>query len=311
MAVLKRVMSEVKGVIKKKYDDNLSKSTGKRVIDNWTKIPRIQEVLSLRQCGSDIEKYSNFYDYAISRWGSRLPHRKLNALVIGCTHSNELPETLIKNNDIGNVLVVDNDAVVLENLLDKKIPGIECWQMELNSDPLPRGAYDIVACDNSLNYCRGVKHIGEEIEKVMGRAGLFIAREYVGPNRLQFTEAQMAVVNAFLALLPAKYREIIDESGALAVLESMQIQDIQVFESNKAIKSEDIEKMVNFHFRIMEEIPLGGTILAPLMAEIYTCFSGDDKDTVKVIDTLLDVEMRLIDGGLLRSNYKAYICRLT
>ncbi len=310
MAVLKRVVSEVKNVLVKNQDNNLSGSTGRRIIDNWTKVPRIQELLSLRQCGNDIEKYSNFYDYAISRWGSRLPHRKLNALIIGCTHSKELPEILIKNNDIGNVLVVDNDAVVLENLLDKKIPGIECWQMELNTDPLPRGAYDIVACDNSLNYCRGVKHIGEEIEKVIGRAGLFIAREYVGPNRLQFSEAQMAMVNAFLALLPVKYREIIDDSGALAVLESMNRQDIQVFESNKAIKSEDIEKMVNFHFRIMEEIALGGTILAPLMSEIYECFTGNDIETIKMIDTLLDVEMRLIEGGLLHSNYKAYICRL-
>ena len=310
MAVFKNVVREMQGVLKKDYRADSASRAGKIVIDNWLKIPRIHQLLSMRQRGNDIGKYANFYDYAISRWGSRLPHRKLNALVIGCTSVPDLPEILIHNRDIGNVLVVDNDAVVLENLLDKKIPGIECWQMELNTDPLPRGAFDIVACDNSLNYCRGVKHIGSEIEKVMGASGLFVAREYVGPNRLQFQESQMLLVNAFLALLPVKYRELIDESGALAVLNSTRSEDIQILESNKAIKSEDIEKMINFHFRIMEEISLGGTILAPLLAEIYECFMDDGSETVSLIDTLVDVEMRLIEGGLLKSNYKAFICRL-
>ncbi len=307
MPVFKKVLSEVRDVFKKEY--RAGESGVRKVIDNWLEIPRVQEVLSQRQRGFDTEKYPNFYDYAISRWGSRLPQRKLNALVIGCTHTNGLPELLIGNSEIGSVLVVDNDAVVLENLLDKKIPGIECWQMELNTDPLPRGSFDIVACDNSLNYCRGVRHIGVEIEKVIGRSGLFLAREYVGPNRLQFAEPQMKLVNAFLALLPSKYRQLPDSSGDFIQCEMVQCEDIQIMESNKAIKSEDIEKMVHFHFRIMEEIPLGGTILAPLMTEIYQCFMSTDKETAQLVDTLLDVEMRLIEGGMLTSNYKAFICR--
>ena len=312
MAVFNRVISDVKGAFAGKGSKKRETAKGAncKMIDNWLKIPRISQTLSLRERGQQEDKYSNFYDYAISRWGSRLPHRKLSALVIGCTYSKKLPEILLSNQEIDNVLVVDSDAVVLENLLDKKLIGIECWQMDLNTDPLPRGSFDIVACDNSLNYLRGVKHIGSEIEKVMGRSGLFVAREYVGPNRLQFSEPQMMMVNAFLALIPQKYREIVDESGVLAVLESIQSEDMQFLERNKAVRSEDIEKMVNFHFRIMEEIPLGGTILAPLMTEIYECFSESDRETVELIDTLMDVEMRLIEGGLLGSDYKAYICRL-
>ena len=308
--MFKKVVREVQEVLKKESGSAAGRGANKIVIDNWLKIPRIHELLNWRQRGNNTEKYANFYDYAISRWGSRLPHRRLNALVIGCTSVQDLPEILIRNEVIGNVLVVDNDAVVLENLLDKKIPGIECWQMELNTDPLPRGAFDIVACDNSLNYCRGVRHLGAEIEKVMGSSGLFIAREYVGPNRLKFPESQMLLVNAFLALLPEKYRNIIDESGALAVLNATRNEDIQILESNKAIKSEDIEKMIHFHFRIMEEIALGGTVLAPLLAEIYECFMDDGTETTSLLDTLVDVEMRLIEGGLLQSNYKAFICRL-
>ncbi len=310
MAVLKRVVDGVKAVFRReRVSSTAGSGVPRRMIDNWLEIPRVHEILRLRQCGNDIDKYGTFYDYAIARWGSKLPHRKLNALVIGATYAKDLPEILIKNKEIGSVLVVDNDAVVLENLLDKRIPGLECWQMELNTDPLPRGAFDIVACDNMLNYCRGVKHIGTEIEKVMGRSGLFIAREYVGPNRLEFSAAQMLLVNAFLALLPEKYREVIDEAGGLAVLESTQMEDIQILESNKAVKSEDIEKMINFHFKIMEEIPLGGTILAPLMIEIYQRFTGTDSDTLRLLDTILDVEMRLIEGKMIQSSYKSFICR--
>lgn len=316
MAVFKRFVKEVSGVIKNTPEVHTdhpaitgNSSTDLYQIDNWLKIRRIQDVIAQRERGMDPQRYGSFYDYALSRWGSRLPARKLNVLVLGCSSAKRLPHILLDNPKVGNVLVVDNDSVVLENLLDEKKAGIECWQMDLNTDPLPRGPFDVVACDNSLNNLRAIKHIGNEIEKVIDRSGLFLAREYVGPNNLQFTESQMSFVNALLMSLPKRYHQ---NPGATSTADTSAAPGFFATHpqsSNKAIRSEDIEKMIHFHFRIMEEIHLGGTILAPLLVNIYEHFNTDDKEVLKLLDSLLDIEMRLIDGGLLKCDYKAFICR--
>ena len=313
MTVFKRLFNEFGGAIKKQSlaGSNVESRAGLKPyhVDNWLEIFRIKESIALREQGMDAQRYANFYDYAISRWGSRLPARKLNVLVLGCTYSKNLPHLLLKNNRVGNVLVVDSDSVVLENLLDEKKIGIECWQMDLNTDPLPRGSFDVIACDNSLNYLRGIKHIGREIERVIDPAGLFLAREYIGPNRMQFSDSQMALVNALLMALPEKYRQDVSSGEAVALQKAPELADMQLSDPAKAVRSEEIEKMINFHFRVMEEIALGGTLLAPLMINIYTHFGDDDKETLKLLDTLIDVEMRLIEGGLLKSDYKSFICR--
>jgi hypothetical protein len=69
--------------------------------------------------------------------------------------------------------------------------------------------------------------------------------------------------------------------------------------------------MIFWRWRVLEELPLGGTIMAPLLANIGAGFKPDDEVATRVLKTLLDAEMRLITGGILPSDYKAFICRPT
>lgn len=276
----------------------------------WERIPAVAAVQHSRECGGDTERYANLFDYALKRWGSRLPTRPLSALVIGCSRKPELPRWLLATGRIGKVLVVDNDSVVLENLLEQRLPNVECWQMELNADPLPRGPFDLIACWDALNHMRELEHIGGEIEKVLERSGLFIAREYIGPNRLQFPPGQMGLVNAFLQLLPEKWRLAQDMEEPLEQQFAPDLADMMRLDPSKAVRSKDIEKMLHLRLRMLEEIPLGGTLLSPLLANISACFSESSSDSDRILQTLLDVEMRLITGGLIDSDYKAFIARL-
>lgn len=275
----------------------------------WERLPAIARVQRERECGEG-GRYGSLYEYAIKRWGSRLPQRPLSALVIGCSRKPELPQMLLDTGRVGRVLVVDNDAVVLENLLEQKLPGVECWQMELNADPLPRGPFDVVACCDALNHLRELEHIGTEIEKVLDRSGLFIAREYVGPNRLQFTPEQMGLVNSLLQLIPEKWRLSQDMDEPVEQQFAPELAEMLRLDPTKAARSEEIEKMLHLRLRMLEEIPLGGTLLSPLLANISGAFHESAPETDALLQTLLDVEMRLITGKLIGSDYKAFIARL-
>ncbi len=276
---------------------------------NWEKVPAIARAQHDRECGQEPERYANLYDYAIKRWGSRLADRPLHALVIGGSRNPELAGMLLDTGRVKSVLVVDDDAVALENLLESGRNGIECWQMELNTDPLPRGPFDVIACCDSLNHLREPIHMGREIERVIDRSGLFIAREYIGPERMQFIPEQMALVNSFLQLIPEKYRISNISSEIINEQEPPELADIMRVDPSRAACSHELEKMINLHLRIMQEIPLGGTILSPLMCHISNNFPDDDPKAQEIIQTLLNVEMQLIEGGLIKCDYKAFIAR--
>lgn len=307
---IKRVFSDVKGVFLKENTPQMPRQTP-RQFSEWQNVPEIARQLALRERGGDLERYQNFYDYAITRWGSRLAARPLSALVIGVSHCPELPRMLLASGRVKNILAVDSDSVALENLLEQGHAEVECWQMDLSSEPLPKGPFDIVATNDSLNHIRDIEHIGNQIEKVMDRGGLFVSREYVGPDRLQFSVAQRKMADAFLALLPQKYRRC---SSTGILMDGILVPDLEMMQRidpTKAIESERIENMINLRFKIMEEIPLGGTILAPLLMHIAANFSDEDPQGIELIRNLIKMEMGLIDGGLLKCDYKAIIGRLS
>lgn len=278
-----------------------------RFSTSWEQVPTVAAVLHARE--TDNNNYANLYDYALKRWGSRLRPQPLTALVINVSRAPQLPAMLLATNRVKNILLVDSDAATLENLTEKKMAGVECWQMDLNCDPLPHGPFDLIIAHDALNYLHELTHLGTQIERVLERSGMFIAREYVGENRLQFTDEQMKLVNALLALLPEHLRQAPNMEEPLEKLFAPELADMLRLDPTKAICSQAIEKMIYFHFRIMEEIPLGGTLLAPLLANISECFTDSDADAKRFLQTLLDVEMRLINGGMISSDYKAYIAR--
>ena len=273
----------------------------------WEQVPAVTAVLQRRECGGG--NYGGLFDYALKRWGSRLRAQPLDALVIGVSRYPEMPEQLLDTGRVRRVVAVDDDAVALENLAEKKLPGVECWQMDLDRDPLPRGPFDVVAIRDVLHRLHALEHFGDQLERVIDRGGMLIAREYVGPNRLQFPEEQMDLVNSLLALLPVRFRQAPDLDEPVERQFAPELGDVLRFDPTLAVCAEDVEKMICLRFRVMEEIALGGTLLAPLLANIGGCFANDDPESTRIITALLDAETRLITGGLLRSDYKVFIAR--
>lgn len=279
-----------------------------RLAFTWESVPILAEAQDARERGGEPQRYSNLYDYAIRRWGSRLPDRPLSVLMIGCTLRPDVASLLLETKRVASIVVVDSDAVHLENLVDRDLPGVECWQMDLNKDPLPRGPFDLVVCRNTLIHLRELEHVADGIRKVMDPGGLLIAREYVGPNRLQFTDAQMELVNACLGLLPESMRRNSD-GEVVERQEPPGLDDMMRLDPTRAIRSEDIPGVLAARFRILESMSLGGTLLAPLLASISENFRDPDAEGERVLRTLMDTEMRLIEGGLLETNYAAIIAR--
>ncbi len=274
----------------------------------WEKVPLIERIQQTRLRGGDPDRYASVYDYALSRWGGPLPRRPLTALCVGCRREPPVPEQILATERVVNVVVVDNDAVRLENLLERNIEGVECWQMDLNVDPLPKGPFDLVACYDTLHRLRELEHIFAEFDKVMSRGGLLVCRDYIGPNRLQFPEELMQLVNATLQLLPEELR--IDESGEVREAQyAPGLDQMLRLDPTKAIRSESILGIAKSRLKMLEIVPMGGSLMAPLLAGLAENFRETTPETDRILQALLDVEMRLVQGGMIASHYAFFVGR--
>lgn len=67
---------------------------------------------------------------------------------------------------------------------------------DANRIQLPRAHYDIVWAVNILHHVERLEHLYSQIAASLKRGGLFILKEYVGPNRFQFSARQRQIIRS-------------------------------------------------------------------------------------------------------------------
>src|SRR6185503_14217681 len=93
-----------------------------------------------------------------------------------------------------------------------------------------------------------------------------IVNEYVGPNRFQFTDRQLEIMNALLAALPKRLRGSYDRK------ERPDLAFMIDHDPSEAVRSEDLLPMIAERFEVMESKKSGGTILMHLLYDIVQNF---------------------------------------
>ena len=77
---------------------------------------------------------------------------------------------------------------------------------DLNECTMPAAHYDFVVVEQSLHHFSPLGPLLDKIKRTLKPDGYFIVNEYVGPDKFQWTDRQIEVINALLRLIPAKYR---------------------------------------------------------------------------------------------------------
>lgn len=274
----------------------------------WETVPQVAERLRLLMCGGDPGRYRNFIDYAVARWGGKLPREKLSALCLGCGAESYLENLLAETGRFRRVVVIDPDRKRLYEARQRGLEGVEYVRVDPEREPFPDEFFHVVLSHGALQGVAELERIFAEAERVLDpQCGLFVAREYVGPSRLQYTPEQMALAGALLALLPERLRV-----GGGGVKQALAAPDLSYMISRRpgtAVRSEDIPGIARNRMKVVEEIALGGTVLAPLLAGIAHNFSGGDPEAAECLAPLVEAEAALVRSGLLPSDHAFIIAR--
>ena len=169
----------------------------------WTASPVVRSYLHLLasgDAGCDWLTYVEFHHLApaLDR-----------ALVLGCGASGWLERALAGRHRFRSIVACDfaQDSVERARARAEEagVTNIDYRVLDLERDSLD-GPYDAIFANDVLHHIADLEGLYLRIDGALKPSGKFIFNEYVGPNRFQYSDERIDLVNRYFRLLPDRLR---------------------------------------------------------------------------------------------------------
>jgi SAM-dependent methyltransferase len=307
-AKVKKIFSKSDPIVEKLRSESIWDNSQEQHCKNnfkvyWELLPEVSNYQLKSITGK--ENY-HYFEYMVDFMKENIGDKNLRGLSIGCQEWDPPPEEiLIKRGLFNKMEVLD----IAEGLLNKQaklavergITRAEYKIKDCNNLQLEENAYDLIFAFGTVHHIEKLDLLFDQINRGLKSNGLFVMREYIGPNRIQFTEKQLSIVNEILSILPEKYRITFDGF----IKKSHTNYDLEMLlrtDPSESVNSQGIMPAIKEHLDIIKLDYTGGTILHPLLNGIASSFEKDE-DGAAIIKLLIFFEKTLIEKGVLPSDY--------
>lgn len=269
----------------------------------WAEHP-ITEAYINRRITGDPDK--NWVDWAFRDFITP-PAR--SGLSIGCG-SGYIERRIIDKSYSKSMVGIDISAEALE--LARREAGdrpIDYRVFDLNRDILEENTYDFVISAAALHHVTNLEHCYRQIHRSLKEGGLLIMHEYVGPNRFQWTEKQLDIVNRIYAQLPDNYKFNHLTGLKQDKVERKPFVHMIKADPSEAVRSSAIVDVLKEFFDVIEIKKIGGALLHPLLEGVIGNFPDNDRLSNELLRMLVSLEERMIDSGSLDADFLALAAR--
>ncbi|MBW3126934.1 class I SAM-dependent methyltransferase [Hymenobacter profundi] len=161
---------------------------------------------------------------------------------------------------------------------------------DINRQHWPQNTYDVVLFHSALHHFQHVDDVLDNVWHALRPGGLVVLYDYVGPNRLQWSAAQLFAANELLATLPASYRRRYRSQRLKTRISGPGLLRMLVSDPSEAVESEQIRGAVKQRFTLLEETEVGGNLLALVLKDIAHHFLANTPQTHQLLATLFAAE---------------------
>lgn len=187
---------------------------------------------------------------------------------------------------------------------------IDFLQADVNQAIWGVERFDVVFAKAALHHIENLEHALEQIARCLRPGGVFIAIDFFGPSRFQWTDAQLAACNAFWQTrVPLALRHEPDGRQTPPV-ERPRVQDLVAMDPSEAVRSSELHPLLRQRFDLEHDIPLGGALLNLLLSgDRVNRFDPDDELHNQVIREAAAHERALMEAGTLGSDFRFIVAR--
>jgi SAM-dependent methyltransferase len=241
-----------------------------------------------------------------------LPPRVDRLLVLGAG-SGWLERALALKDGIGSITACDfareTVAAAEKTARQEGLDQIGYRVCNLEVESLPEGPYDAVVGNDVLHHITNLEGLYERIHEALVPGGKILFNEYVGPNRFQYSDARMDVINRYFRLIPDHLRFNTYWSRLFWSRVRVDPAKLAADDPTEAVRSEDVLPLARQYFDVEAEYPYGGGLLNPLLSEIIANFDEKKPYDAGLLRMLCDVEDRLTRSGVIEPDFYVFVGR--
>lgn len=241
-----------------------------------------------------------------------LPPRVDRLLVLGAG-SGWLERALALKDGIGSITACDfareTVATAEKTARQEGLDQIRYRVCNLEVEPLPDGPFDAVVANDVLHHITNLEGLYYRIREALVPGGKLLFNEYVGPNRFQYSDARMDVINRYFRLIPDHLRFNPYWSGLFWSRFRVDPAKLAADDPTEAVRSEDVLPLARRYFDVEAEYPYGGGLLNPLLYEIIANFDEKNPYDARLLRLLCDAEDRLTRSGVIEPDFYVFVGR--
>lgn len=256
---------------------------------NYWIIPEIKEHWNKIITGNPHQEYA---DYVVEKYFKHDTNLKM--LSFGCgAGSHEIK--FAKHSNFSEITGIDLAPKLIEeankNAQQNNLKNLQYEVGNIYNCNFDDNFFDVILFHSSLHHFKNLeKLLGEIVKKTLKKNGLLIIHEYVGPDRIQWTNEQLNDVNFILSTFSSKYKKRFKlnviktkayRSGKLRMIAS---------DPSEAVESSTILPTIHKYFKVEEEKYLGGNLLMPLFKDIAHNFIDGSDETKSILQQVFDKE---------------------
>lgn len=270
----------------------------------WTASPVVRRYLHVLVSGDPGCDWLTWVEHA------HLPPDLEAALVIGCG-SGWLERALAGRGRFRSIVACDFAADTVararQTAEEAGVTGIEYRVLDLENEGLPAGPFDAVFANDVLHHIAGLEPLYTRIHAALAPEGRLIFNEYVGPNRFQYSDERMELVNRYLRVLPDRLRWDPITGRRLWRRVRADVNQLVLDDPTEAVRSEEVMPLARRFFRTEKEYLYGGGLLNPLLFGIVTNFRAGDPWDDMLVSRLCAAEERLTEAGDLEPDFRIFV----
>lgn len=257
------------------------------VSDFWI-IPEIKRSWNFKISGNPIQIYE---DYVYEQYLQNKTN--LNLLSIGCGEGGH-ERNFAKYPNISRITGVDvspGSIATAKSLSVAQNLTIEYRCDDFFKIDFANQKFDLILFNASLHHFDNIDLLlKNHINPLLNQEGLVIINEFCGPNRLQWRNSQLEEANKLLRALPTQFKKLADGKNHKKKVYRPGLIRMLLNDPSEAPDAINLVQSLRNNFEVLEEKPLGWTILHILLKDIAHNFLSEDEFTKNLLHKLIAAE---------------------